>query len=204
MDHANLVRWGGLAAVLAGILLLICDVLEYFIFGLQALSEVATTGVYPVIIGGFLLAALLFSLGLTGLYAGQAKVAGRIGFTGFLAAYTGTVLVAGAFWAQEFFVPAVAETTPAFLNSEQPGWLSFGLILSFSIFALGWFIFGVATLRARVYPRWAALLLMAGAVLFILPLPVPSALFDIAVVWLGFVLLTGRARQQNGEAIDPA
>ncbi len=191
MEPANLIRWGGLAAVLAGVLLLVTDVLKLFVF--ENFSTTATTNTYVFITGGFLLSALLFSLGLVGLYASQAEAAGPLGLLGFLVAFIGTALVAGAFWAQEFFVPAAVEVAPDFLDNEQPGWLNFGFIMSFSLFALGWLLFGAATLRARVYPRWAAVLLMVGVVLILLPLPVPSLVFDVAVVWLGFVLLTRRS-----------
>ena len=97
MEPANLIRWGGLAAVLAGVLLLITDILKLFVF--EDFSTTATTNTYVFITGGFLLSALLFSLGLVGLYASQAEAAGPLGLLGFLVAFIGTALVAGAFWA---------------------------------------------------------------------------------------------------------
>lgn len=195
MELANLIRWGGLAAILAGGLLLIFDILEYFIFDLENFSTVAATGTYIFVIGGFLITTLLASLGLVGLYASQAEAAGLLGAVGFLVAFTGTALVTGAFWAQEFFVPAVAEVAPDVLDSGLLGWLYFGFVVSFFLFALGWVLFGVATFRARIYPRWAALFLIIGAVLTVLPqLPVPSIIFDVAMAWMGLLLFTGGAR----------
>ena len=191
MSPPKIIRWSGLAAVLAGVLLLIADSVEY-------LGRTATTGIYVFVMGLFLLTALLFSLGLVGLYASQAETAGLLGLLGFLAAFIGTTLVAGAYWAQAFFAPAVAEITPQFLYSQQPGLLNFGFIMSFSLFAFGWLLFGVATLRARVHPRWAAVLLMVGAVLLVLPLPIASAIFDVAVAWLGFSLFI-----EKGEVVQP-
>ena len=191
MKLANLIRWGGLAAVLAAVLLLVSDVLELLVFGFENVSTIATTGVYVFVTASFLLAALLLSFGLVGLYASQAESAGYLGILGFLMAFVGTVMFAGFFWAQEFFAPVVAEAAPGLLDNI-PRWLYFGSVLTFSLFALGWLLFGVGTYKARIYPRWAALLLMIGAVLIIFPLPVPSAVFDVAVAWLGLVLLTGR------------
>ncbi len=69
-----------------------------------------------------------------------------------------------------------------------------GFILLSGIFAVGWLLFGVATLRAHVYPRWAALLLMVGAVLGFFPLPLNTVVFGVAVAWLGFALFTGQER----------
>ncbi len=192
MSSSNVIRWGGLPAVLAGMLLLLFDVLELFVSDFENFSVIAITGTYAVIAGFFLLAALLSSLGLIGLYASQAEAAGPLGLLGFVVAFIGTTLVAGAFWAQEFFVPAVAKVAPELLDNELPGWLNFGFSMSFSLFALGWLLFGVATFRARVHPRWAAVLLMIGAVLILLPLPIASVVFDVAVAWLGLALLAGR------------
>ncbi len=53
-------------------------------------------------------------------------------------------------------------------------------------------MFGIATLRARVYPRVAAILLIVGAVLLGLPLPGVEIVLAVAVAWLGFTLFMGR------------
>ncbi len=60
------------------------------------------------------------------------------------------------------------------------------------MFTVGWVLFGLATLRARVYPRVAAALLIVGAVLAFLPLSLSTVLFGAAIAWLGFILFTGR------------
>jgi hypothetical protein len=53
-------------------------------------------------------------------------------------------------------------------------------------------LFGVATIRARVFPRVAAILLMIGvvpvAVWNFVPLPLPDVLLGVAVAWLGLAL----------------
>lgn len=184
----NPIRWSGLAAILAGVLLLVSDLLELFVFELENFGASATTSGYFLVVGLFLLTALLFSFGLVGLYASQVEAAGLLGLLAFLVAFVGTTLVAGAFWAQEFFAPTVAGVAPEVLNGEQAGWLNLGFIASFSLFALGWLLFGASTLRARVHPRWAAVLLMVGAVLIFLPLPASSVVYSVAMVWLGFSL----------------
>jgi hypothetical protein len=199
VSSPNFIRWCGLAAALAGVLLLVSDILGLLVFDFEGFGAPSTTGAYVVIAGLFLVAALLFSLGLVGLYASQAEATGLLGLLGFLAAFVGTTLVAGTFWAQAFLAPAVAETDPEFFYNGQSGWLNFGLVVSYAFFALGWLLFGVATFRARVHPRWAAVLLMIGAVLLVLPLPFTSIVFDAAVAWLGFGLFTGK-----GEADQPS
>ena len=67
---------------------------------------------------------------------------------------------------------------------------------------VGWLLFGAATLRARVYPRAAAVLLMVGAVLAALPLPFTYVVFGVAVAWLGSGLFArrGEATRQPSRA----
>jgi hypothetical protein len=57
---------------------------------------------------------------------------------------------------------------------------------------LGWILFVVGTIRAGVYPRAAALLLIAGVLINFLPTHFTEFVFNVAVAWLGFVLLTGQ------------
>lgn len=65
--------------------------------------------------------------------------------------------------------------------------------MTFSLFSLGWLLFGISILRARVYPRAAAVLLIVGAALTFIPLPLTGIVFSAAVVWLGFLSATGGA-----------
>jgi hypothetical protein len=53
-------------------------------------------------------------------------------------------------------------------------------------------LFGVATLRPGVYPREAAILLMVGAIISFVSLPLTEIILAVAIAWLGFDLLTGR------------
>jgi Na+-driven multidrug efflux pump len=126
-------------------------------------------------------------VGLVGLYARQSQAAGALGLVGFLVAFAGTVLVAGFVWASIFIAPAVATEAPEFLDAGPPP----GLFLALITCALGWLLFGIAALRARVYPRRATILLIVGAVIFVLPLPLTAIVLSVAVAWLGFHLFTG-------------
>jgi len=55
----------------------------------------------------------------------------------------------------------------------------------------------VATLRANVYPRWAAVLLIVGGVIFFLPVPLRGIIFSVSVAYLGFMLFTGQVRSDE-------
>jgi hypothetical protein len=110
---------------------------------------------------------VLLLIGLVGLYARQSEAAGPLGLAGFLVAFLGTALNMGFFWAILFLTPILAVEAPVLLDEGPTPGFFFTLIT----FTVGWMLFGVATLRARVYPRIAAIVLIIGAVLAILPLP---------------------------------
>lgn len=191
MDSSNLIRWGGLAALFGGALLLVSDLLS-LIPTSGSFSETVTTGFYAVESGFRLLGGMLVLLGLVGLYARQSGASGAPGLVGFLAAFAGTSLLLGAFWANAFVVPNLAMEAPGFLDAPTTGTLWLGFTSSFALAALGWVLFGAITFRTRVYPRAASVLLMIGAALTFTPLPVSGVVFDVAVAWLGFVLLSGK------------
>jgi hypothetical protein len=67
--------------------------------------------------------------------------------------------------------------------------------LSLIIYAVGWLLFGLASLKARVYPRGPVVTVIIGAALDLLGNFIPFAGLVIypAVVWLGFSLFSGRA-----------
>jgi hypothetical protein len=98
------------------------------------------------------------------------------------------VLAAGFFWASAFIAPALADVAPEFLDEGPPP----GFFLTAIAFVFGWLLFAVGTLRARIFPRAAAILLIVGAVVIVVPLPFTFVVFAVAVAWLGFVLFTGR------------
>lgn len=188
MASSDLIRWCGLAAVVSGVLVVIATLFEVGVFAAGEFSEAVTTGTYTFYSVLWLIAGVLMPLGLVGLYARQAGVTGPFGLVGFLIAFVGTMLLAGFDWASVFIAPALATEAPEFLDAGPPP----GLIPTFVIFAVGWLLFGIATLRGQVYPRWAAILLIVGAVILILPLPLTSIVFAVALAWLGFHLFTGR------------
>lgn len=136
-----------------------------------------------------LLAMFALLLALTGIYLRQAEAAGRLGLAGFLAAFLGTLLVAGDWWFESFVAPRIAAVAPEVMTGAITGSLLVGAAATFGLFALGWTLFGIATVRARVYPRPAAMLLVIGGIVGILagstPYQVPLA---IAVGWIGYSL----------------
>jgi hypothetical protein len=151
MSSSGLARWGGLAAMVAGVLLLVAELLELLpAFDDYPFSELALTGLFTFQVALYLLGLILLSVGLVGLYAHQSGRVGLLGLVGFLIAFVGTVFFTGFFWANLFVAPALAVGAPEFL--DQGGRFP-GFRLSLLIYAVGWLLFGLASLKARAYSR---------------------------------------------------
>ena len=188
MELERPVRWGGLAALLAGVLLVVSELLRLYI-DLVDPNLYGSIFVFNGVLG--LLLSVLVQLGLVGLYARQAGVAGTLGLVAFVLAFIGVNLSMGASFVDAFAKPVVwpwedpeyFERTVAALAIFAPG------------FVLGWVLFGVATHKARVYPRASAMLLIAGALILLLPLPLGGLVFAAALAWMGYVLFTGREEE---------
>ena len=190
MKLENPVRWGGLAALLAGVLIALSELLRLYI-------DLVDPGLYSSVFAfdgvlGLLLAVLM-QLGLVGLYASQARSAGTLGLVGFVLAFIGVQLSMGASFVDAFAKPVVwpwedpeyFEQTVAALAIFAPG------------FVLGWVLLGVITLRTQIYPRSSAMLLIAGTLILLLPLPLGGIVFAVAVSWMGYVLFTGRGEEAS-------
>jgi hypothetical protein len=191
MSSLSFIRWGGLAAIASALLAILSFVLYLLVVGGARISEAATSAIFFLPSGAQLLAMVLLLVGLVALFVRQAEMLGALGLTGFLLALVGTTMAAGALWSQVFVVPRLAQAAPNVVD-QGAGSVLAGFLLSFFLFGAGWLVFGVATVRTRVFPRWAVILLMVGAVISILPLPSRALILEIAAACLGFTLLTGR------------
>ncbi len=192
MSSSSLIRLSGLAAVAGGVLLSVGALLSLATES-ENLSGSATTAPYAFTWLLYLLGAVLLLVGLVGLYVRQSEATGILGLVGFATAFFGQALALGAVWNQLFVAPLLAVEAPRVLDAEPTGMLALGFTLTFLVFLpLGWLLFGVASFRARIYPRAAAILLMVGAVIAGLPIPLTEIVLFVAVAWLGFVLFTGR------------
>ena len=183
MSSPTLIRWGGLAAAVGAALLLISVVLGSLSFFLPQFGG----GVLSFRSVLSVTASVLVSVGLVALYAHQSEATGILGLVGFLLAYTSTLLV------------------PA----ERIGVIGWVVALT----TIGWAVFGIASLRARVYPQAAVVGLIIGGVLLwvanislaargmvatgplIVVTEVASVIFDVSIAWLGFSLFRKRSEE---------
>lgn len=160
MNLKTLTRWSGYLLALGG-LLLICAEVAYM-FTPEGKESILTpagraAGIF------FFSGALFLTLGLPGVYLRQAEAAGRFGLGAFFTALAGSALMVSSDWNELFAAPAMLQI-PGF-EEQFPLGLIVGFMLNYGLYTLGWLLFGVATLRARVLPRPLAILLIAGIVL---------------------------------------
>jgi hypothetical protein len=165
MGFTDPIRWSALGLMLGGVAWLVLGLSNVFGY-LQAIP-----GREDVVL--LVLALLLTAAGLVGLHALQGESYGLLGQVGFyiaLASLAARALGAGVFLA----------------GSSALGWISYpwgtiGMLV-------GFVLYGLATLRARVLPRWYGL-----ALIVCMPVSLPLAtygtvLFGLILVVLGYAL----------------
>ena len=196
---SRFIRAGAWAAIVSGLALVASLLLEWLVVPFEQLGETEAylTGSYFLSSGLRLLSTVLLGWALIGIYERQSRAAGTFGLWAFVVAFFGTALSAGNTWAEVFIWPTLAQVAPNMLSgqaTEASSYLSAGLTLSFPLFGIGLILFGVATLRAGVYPRWAPVLLIISipVTMFLDPMPgsfqesIGQILLGIAVAALGW------------------
>jgi hypothetical protein len=198
MRIENPVQWGGLAALLAGVLLVLSDLLRLYIDLIDPglFADMSLGGALGFGIDGILglILAVLMQLGLFGLYARHAKSsAGLLGLIGLALATLGVQLSMGSSFVFAFIRAIVWPwETPEYFEEPLASVIRLGLG-----FVLGCVLLGVAMLRDDFYPRVGAALFIAGALILLFPLPLNDVVFGGAMSWLGYtVLREGREATQ--------
>jgi hypothetical protein len=189
MASSNLIRWGALAAVLAGALFIVEALAVPFIgdshWGFHALDAPPHA---------------LLAVGLVGLYLWQTRQGrfGWLGTVGFILVVTACVVIALGGLAI-VFVDGVLKAPVGVLDSIHPVEL---------LLIIGAVLFSMATMRADLLPRGGALLIIVGALGFFgiaFAGVAPEWLISVAVVilgagwaWLGYALWSesGKSPQQ--------
>jgi hypothetical protein len=201
----NLIRAAGLSAIAAGTIFAVIQPIH----PPDVLASVNTNAF--IIITSFKTLMCLFGLfGIAGLYARQVKETGWLGLAGYLLLTIFYAVQMCFAFAEPLILPLLTTVAPTFVESvmgmasKAGGPMDLGAFaVIFNIlpvlYLLGLLLFGIATLRARILPRWAAVLLAASGPLAIImsQLPHQFARFaavpmGIALAWLGIALFLER------------
>lgn len=204
MSSKQLLQLGGLAAMAGGGLVFLADILGLLILDFESFSATAASGSWMLWSALYLLGLVLILGGLVGLYLYQAEAAGTFGLVAFLVAFLGMALIVGVFWDNLIVIPSLAIEAPEFLDADTvAGPADLGFILTTVLTFGGWALFGLATLRAGVFPRAAAIVTTLGALIAFVPLPAITLLLDVGVAWLGFhVLANSNSVQERSPRVQ--
>ena len=203
-----LLRLAGVSALMAGI----C----YVFVGLFHPPNIASsvTSTRRAIVHVVACAMCFFAvLGMAGLYARQAAKAGRLGLAGFIMLSLWFVLIMGFSFVEAFILPKLAAAEPGFVK----GWMgmlvgpaskfNLGVLptlwtLSAPLYMAGGLLFGIATFRAGILPRWAGVLLAIGTLAAPVAALLPNASqpkiaipVGVALAWLGYALWSEQSVQ---------
>lgn len=150
-------QWSGLASIIGGIL---------FVLSVITLPPRGSTGSYSpnyLLIAG---AMTFMLLGLFGMYIRQLEEIGVDGLVGFVLAFVGSVWLFGMTILNGFLWPIFGAPNPYTVSDFDLEIIVFALISM--LFVLGYFIFGLFTMKAGILPRYGALLLAIGPLFYYL------------------------------------
>lgn len=197
-----LTRWAGIAAAAAGAIFIGVNIKHP---QLNATS-IVTTDVY-VRDSLKVLMAVLALAGITGMYLHQVRRHGVLGLLGYLTMAFGYLGIMCTVFAAAYVLPEIAASNPGFVNDTiavdtargtvhgDIGALKTVIEVTGFAYLVGGVLFGAALYRARVLPRWAAVLLAVGGLASAALSLMPDALYrllaypnGIAMIALGISL----------------
>lgn len=203
MKNSNFERTTGIANLAYSITLLIVGILFYV---LLPVDKIATD--YSLLIRQpswiplnsiSMIAIIMGILGLFGMYMKQIKESGFLMLSGLIMTMTALVMKASA-TSWEFIVwPALMkENTSSSLLSESLIYKDAGILSFYGLFtllfAVGYILFGMASLRTKIFPKWSSILLIIGGPAYAILLSVPPlgiiglVLYSIGIFGFGLNL----------------
>ena len=193
-----LFRLGGLSAVIGGALLGLDVVLHLFVDDTLTPSELGGLAHEAWHVPG-IIALPLALLGLVSIYLMQSRESGRMGLWGFVLLVVG--MTVGAVYSTVFhgvFLPAIENIETGLfeklVDNTTAAQFYRGVVVQALGLGLGAVLFGIATIRAKVFPVLTGWLFVAAAVfaaanqVWAEGQLVSRAMFAVAFVWLGMEL----------------
>ena len=201
LNSATLSRAAGVAAILSGVIFIGVQIGHPHL-------DVTSVGTTEWVIRNTakMAFASLALAGITGMYLRQIKQAGLLGLVGYLLLAIGYLLITCTAFVAGYVLPSLALSDPTYVDgvltaaaggtpTSDIGLINYALVAEGITFLAGGLLFGIATFRARILVRWAAVLLAVGAVVTLaLPL-LPDSLYRalaypnaVALIGLGISL----------------
>lgn len=149
MMSLRTIRWGAVGAAVAGVAWALSGIVALVFAEDQGSADPTGTLYFYLFEGAHVVAEMGMLLALLGFHVRQAPGYGRLGATSFVLAFVGTTLMcfSGALW------------LVCLDDCNAPIWTVLWDIALLCFF-VGLPFLGIATLLAKILPRWAGLLLM--------------------------------------------
>ena len=197
----QLIRWDGMISMVTGGLLVVWWILVATLFPtidptVGMVDIVGESTWLPFSLPGAVAAILLPGV-IVSLYMAQKGMVSKAGQVGFYLSLVGSVMFAWVQLEQTFVWPRIVEEAPNLVDYSFPllGNNQFDFIYwpAHLLLAVGLLLFGRATVKAGVFPRWAGHLLWFGGLTFgisgiVLGLRFLSIItLGPALIWMGFL-----------------
>jgi hypothetical protein len=162
MSDSVLSRLGGPFAVSAGVLIVGAQMV---MLPFDPKDHVATTTAPAFQFGGaaYFAGFVLLMLFLVADHDRLEEQTGRLGVAATIAAVVGTMALGGDLWFETFAVPWLADEAPNAFDTDPTVVLGLGALTSYGLFAAGWILYGVATLRAHAPAAISVAIIISGA-----------------------------------------
>jgi hypothetical protein len=210
---SKLINSASLSAVAAGLLFVVIQAIH----PADSLASV-TTSTWAIVHYVSIAMAILFVIGIGGIYARQVEEVGWLGLAGFLVLSLGLLLTAAFQFVEAAVEPVLASSAPGFVDGVlglvegHPSNVDLGALptlwsVSSALFLAGTLLFGIATLRAGIVPRLASGmftfgLLLSGPVVALLGAPRLAAVpIGLGLAWMGYALWSEGRRRPSTETV---
>lgn len=208
MSTTTSYRLSGIALLVGSVLSVVYYLIQgAFLTGNDLASIISPMSMVSSVIG--FVGSIFVLLGLPGVYARQAGRAGILGLLGFLFVwyvnlYQGVIIPFTSVTIISQMTAHIVPQSAAIAMTPPPAWMPFFLV-SLVGQVLGILLLGIATLRARVFPRWIGWLLIATLVVgLVSQIPfLPEAVSNLTAI-IGSVAIAGFGYELLRERMESA
>jgi hypothetical protein len=195
MSESALSRHAGPIVLIVGAYLVVTHVaLKFVVMNFSDLAAMEADPIFRVVNLAYAAAFSGLAIAAFAAYDKQAREAGMFGLVALCAAIVGTVNLGANMWFEGFAVPWLADVVPQVLTVEKTLFWQVGYYSSYLLFAIGWVLFGLASLRAGVFPRLISLAIVAGGILgFLAAQPPYGVALGLALLSLGIWMVRTRS-----------
>jgi hypothetical protein len=195
MSESALSRYAGPIVLIVGAYLTVAHLaLEFVFVSFNDVAVMMADPLFRVLNLGYAAAFPGLAIAAFAAYDKQAREVGIFGLVALCAAIIGTVNLGANMWFEGFAVPWLAGVVPQILTAEKTLFWQVGYLSSYILFSIGWVLFGLASLRAGVFPRLISLAIVAGGLIgFLAARPPYGVALGLALLSLGIWMVRTRS-----------